>query len=186
MKLNLFLYTSFLGLFLSLTIYAQENKAEKIVLPKSELSNLYKIDTGVYRSEQPSGSDFKALEDYGVGEVLNLRNWHNDNDEAKGTDLKLHRVRTKAHSINEKQLIAALRIVYRREKPILIHCHHGSDRTGAICAFYRIIFQGFSKEEAIEEMVHGGFGFHRIYRNIIRLIRRADIDRIREEVCSGE
>ncbi|GAE17382.1 hypothetical protein JCM10003_3476 [Bacteroides pyogenes JCM 10003] len=51
---------------------------------------------------------------------------------------------------------------------------------------YRIVFQGFSKERAIEEMVHGGFGFHRIYKNIIRLIRQADIERIRKEVCSTD
>ena len=166
----------------SISIFSQNLEVEKITLPDSELTNLYKIDSGVYRSEQPSHEDFKALEKYGIGEVFNLRNRHSDDDEAKGTSIKLHRVKTKAHSISEKQLIQALRIIKNRKAPIVFHCHHGSDRTGAVCAFYRIIFQNVSKEDAIHEMTEGGFGFHRIYKNIIRTIEKADIERIKREV----
>ena len=163
------------GVIFSISLFSQNLKAEKITLPDSKLNNLYKIDSGVYRSEQPSHSDFKALEKYGIGESLNLRNRHSDNDEATGTTVKLHRVKMKAHSVDEEQLITALRIIKNRKSPIVIHCHHGSDRTGAVCALYRIIFQNISKEDAIREMTDGGFGFHRIYKNIIRRIREADI-----------
>lgn len=171
-----------LGVVFSISLFSQELKLEKITLPDSELTNLYKIDSGVYRSEQPSQTDFKALEKYGIGEVLNLRNRHSDNDEAQGASIKLHRVKTKAHAISEEQLITALRIIKNRKAPIVIHCHHGSDRTGAVCALYRIVFQNVSKEDAIREMTKGGFGFHRIYKNIVRRIREADIERIRQEI----
>ena len=57
----------------SISIFSQNLEVEKITLPDSELTNLYKIDSGVYRSEQPSHEDFKALEKYGIGEALNLR-----------------------------------------------------------------------------------------------------------------
>ena len=171
-----------LGVIFSISIFSQNLKVEKITLPDSELTNLYKIDSGVYRSEQPSHEDFKALEKYGIGEALNLRNRHSDDDEAAGTNVKLHRVKTKAHSINEEQLIEALRIIKNRKAPIVIHCHHGSDRTGAVCALYRVVFQNVSKEDAIHEMTEGGFGFHRIYKNIIRRIKEADIEQIRRKV----
>ena len=174
-----------LGVIFSISIFSQNLKVEKITLPDSELTNLYKIDSGVYRSEQPSHEDFKALEKYGIGEVLNLRNRHSDDDEAKGTSIKLHRVKTKAHSISEKQLIQALRIIKNRKAPVVFHCHHGSDRTGAVCAFYRIIFQNVSKEDAIHEMTEGGYGFHRIYKNIIRRIKEANVEQIRKEVMEG-
>ena len=62
-----------LGVIFSISIFSQNLKVEKITLPDSELTNLYKIDSGVYRSEQPSHEDFKALEKYGIGEALNLR-----------------------------------------------------------------------------------------------------------------
>ena len=171
-----------LGVIFSISIFSQNLKVEKITLPDSELTNLYKIDSGVYRSEQPSHEDFKALEKYGIGEALNLRN----DDEAAGTNVKLHRVKTKAHSINEEQLIEALRIIKNRKAPIVIHCHHGSDRTGAVCALYRVVFQNVSKEDAIHEMTEGGFGFHRIYKNIIRRIKEADIEQIRRKVMCTE
>lgn len=160
--------------------YAQAFKAEKLSLPESVLSNFYEIDKGVYRSEQPSPTDFMALQKFGIREVLNLRRWHSDDDEAKGTTLTLHRVKTNAHDISEEELTAALRIIKQRKGPILIHCRHGSDRTGAVCALYRIVFQGVSKEDAIHEMVNGGFGFHGIYKNIIRTIRQMDVARVRQ------
>ena len=97
-----------LAIVLSVSLFGQNLKADKIILSDSDLTNLYQIDSGVYRSEQPSKEGFKALEKYGIGEVLNLRNRHSDDDEAKGTSIKLHRVKTKAHSISEKQLIQAL------------------------------------------------------------------------------
>ena len=164
------------------SIFSQPFSAEKITLPDSELTNLYRIDSGIYRSEQPSSLDFKALEKYGIREVLNLRNKHSDDDEAAGTSLRLYRLKTKAGSITEEQLITALRIIKNRKGPLVIHCHHGSDRTGAVCALYRIVFQGVSKEEAIREMVEGGFGFHRIYKNIIRTIHEMDVESIKKEL----
>lgn len=172
----------FIGIVISVSAYSQNINAEKIAIPGSELTNIYKIDSGVYRSEQPSDTDFKALEKFGIREVLNLRNRHSDDDEAAGTKIKLHRLKMKAHSVNEEQLINALRIMRNRKGPIVFHCHHGSDRTGAVCAMYRIVFQGVSKQKAIHEMTRGGFGFHRIYKNIIGIIENADIERIKREV----
>lgn len=176
------IYSIVLLLFVFLVSgYGQSLEAKKIELPNSKLDNLYRIDTGVYRSEQPSKQDFKALETYGIEEVLNLRDRHSD-DEALETSLKLYRLKMKAHAVNEKQLISALKIIKNRKGPIVVHCHHGSDRTGAVCAMYRIVFQGMSKEEAIREMKEGGFGFHRIYKNIVRVISEADVEYIKKEV----
>ena len=101
----------FIGIVMSFSVYGQNINAEKITVPDSKLTNLYQIDSGVYRSEQPSDADFKALEKYGIREVLNLRNRHSDDDEAAGTKIKLYRLKMKAHSVSEDQLINALRII---------------------------------------------------------------------------
>lgn len=177
-----YLLCLFIGIVITFSAYSQNIYAERLFIPGSELENLYKIDSGVYRSDQPSYSDFKALEKFGIREVLNLRNRHSDDDESKGTKITLHRVKMKAHSVSEEQLINALRIIKNRKGSIVVHCHHGSDRTGAVCAMYRIVFQNVSKEKAIHEMTEGGFGFHGIYKNIIRTIENADIERIKKEV----
>ena len=36
--------------------------------------------------------------------------------------------------------------------PVLVHCWHGSDRTGCVCASHRIIFSGWSREQANAEL----------------------------------
>jgi protein-tyrosine phosphatase len=41
----------------------------------------------------------------------------------------------------------------------LVHCEHGVDRTGIVCAAYRITRQGWTVEKAVSEMY--SLGFHR-------------------------
>jgi hypothetical protein len=45
-----------------------------------------------------------------------------------------------------------------------------------MCAIYRIAVQGWSKDEAIEEMTKGGFGFHSIWQNLPNYIRKLNIE----------
>ena len=44
--------------------------------------------------------------------------------------------------------------------PFFVHCQHGSDRTGVCIAAYRIVVQGWTKQDAIREMTGGNYGFH--------------------------
>ncbi|MDR1898165.1 MAG: dual specificity protein phosphatase family protein [Prevotellaceae bacterium] len=146
------------------------------------LDNLYKVDEGVYRSEQPESEEFKLLENYGIGEILNLRHWHSDKRHVGNTRLILHRVRMSAHNISDYDVVKALRIIKNRRHPVLIHCHHGSDRTGTIVAMYRIVFQNRSKESAIEELKDARFGFHTIYTNIPNYIKNVDVEKIKKQL----
>jgi hypothetical protein len=47
---------------------------------------------------------------------------------------------------------------------------------------YRIVFQGWLKDEAIDELMHGGYGYHAVYENIPEYIRKADIAAIKMKV----
>lgn len=162
-----------------------ELTAEKICLPGCRLKNFFRIGDGVYRSDQPSYACFRELEKFGMKEVLNLRNRHNDNDEAKGTSIRLHHLRTRATQLSLGNLTDALRIIRDRQGPILFHCWHGSDRTGAVAAMYRIVFQNISKDEAIHEMTESIFGFHMTFDHIIDVIRYADIPKIQRELFNN-
>jgi protein tyrosine/serine phosphatase len=143
---------------------------------------MYQVDEGIYRSEQPDRKQFLLLEKYGIKEILNLRYWNSDVKYAKGANLTLHRVRMNAHDANDFDVVSALRIIKNRKGPILIHCHHGSDRTGLIVAMYKIVFLNEIKADAIEEMVNGGFGFHAIYDNIIRYVNNVNVDSIKQQL----
>jgi hypothetical protein len=50
-----------------------------------------------------------------------------------------------------------------------------------MCAIYRIAVQGWSKDEAIEEMTKGNFGFHEVWDNLLEYIRGLDIEKIRQQ-----
>ena len=151
-------------------------------ISNSSLKNLHRVTDKIYRSEQPNSEGMKELEKLGIREVLNLRNWHSDNDEAKGTKLKLHRVKMETGSICDDEVIAAMRIINDSEEPILIHCHYGADRSGLVCAMYRILYQEWSKEAAIDEMKKGGFGFHSIWWQVPEYIQDADIESLKSEI----
>lgn len=144
------------------------------------LKNLYEIDSGVYRSAQPSKKDLRALRQAGVMELLNLRRDRNkDSLRAISGSFVFHQVPLKASDIQEGRVMDALRVIRDRKGPILIHCLAGSDRTGLISALYRVVFDYWSKEDAIREMKDGGFGFHKRFKNVPEYIRHLNTDSIR-------
>lgn len=158
-----------------------ERWAKKII--NTELNNFYLVDDGVYRSKQPDDENFAMLEKMGIKEVLNLRNFHSDDDEAKNNHLILNRIKLNAGSITEDHLINALKVIKNRSGPIVFHCWHGSDRTGAIAAAYRIVFNNWSKADAIDELENGDFGYHeRFYGNIKNLINDLDIEKVKSQL----
>lgn len=139
------------------------------------MKNFYKVDEHLYRGAQPDADGMKALQRRGFKEVLNLREFHSDIDIAKGTGLNLVRVSMNAARIKDEDIVAALKAIKNARGPILVHCWHGSDRTGVVTAMYRIVYQGWDKPAAIDELANGGYGYHRIYGNIVKYIEQVDV-----------
>jgi protein tyrosine/serine phosphatase len=142
--------------------------------------NLHKIDDNLYRSAQPTKQGMKRLRKLGIRTIINLRAFHSDSDKITGTGLLDEELSVKTWHIEDEDVIRVLKIIRKKENgPFLIHCQHGADRTGVMSAMYRIGEQGWSKDEAIEEMVNGGYGFHSIWSNIIHYVKDVDIDKIK-------
>ena len=147
------------------------------------VDNLYKVDSNIYRSAQPNKKGMLYLDSLGIKTILNLRHTRNDNREAKNTSLILKKVSINTWKMNEQDIIDALKIIEKSEKPILIHCLHGSDRTGAVIASYRIVFQNWTKKEAINEMLNPKFGFHiKSFSHIIKLIENLDVEKVKNSL----
>lgn len=142
--------------------------------------NLHKVSDLVYRCAQPTAAGFKELEKLGIKTVVNLRSEHSDRSMLAGTNLRYYEIPSKATQVKEADLLKFLQIVTNPEEgPYLVHCHHGADRTGLFVAVYRIMVQGWSREEAIREMQRGGFGFHNTYTNIIKYLQTFDPEKFR-------
>ncbi len=151
------------------------------------LPNLYRVTDDLYRSAQPDADGFRALQGLGVRSVLSLRQTVEDAPIAQGAGLTLHRVPMKSRYVAEKngaRVVHALRSLKAALSagPVLVHCHHGADRTGVICALWRILFEGWSRQSAIDEVIEGGYGFHPIWFNIPRYLREVDLADLRDRI----
>jgi len=144
--------------------------------------NLYKVSDALYRSAQPTAQGMKNLKALGVKTVVNLRSFHSDRDEIGTTRLGYEHIYMKAWHPEEKEVVRFLRIVTDPKRtPVLVHCQHGADRTGTMCAVYRVVVQGWTTKEALREMREGGFGFHEIWANLAPWIKGLDLAKIKKE-----
>jgi len=147
------------------------------------LENFHKVDAKIYRSAQPGREEFKALFKYGIRYTLNLRQFHDDTDELKGIAIEEYHIPINTSKMSYNQLVEAVSYLVHRDKKTLVHCLHGSDRTGTVIAGYRIAVQGWSKEKAIDEFVNGGFGYHSFwFSNLPQLLNNIDIEKFKQDV----
>ena len=148
------------------------------------VKNCYKVTDEIYRSAQPAGETAGSLKAIGIKSILNLRHYHpEDSEEFKKAGIILYSYKMDAGSASVKDLTDALRIIQNAPKPILIHCHYGSDRTGFIIAGYRIVIMGWTAEKAIEELRKGGYGYHELeFPNIMKTLREMDPQAVRNAV----
>jgi protein tyrosine/serine phosphatase len=149
------------------------------------VSNLHRISPTLYRSEQPTALGMKNLEKLGIRTIINLRAFNDDKDEVKGTSLRTERVKILTWRIDDKHVIEVMRMLKKAENgPFLIHCQHGADRTGLMSAMYRVLEQGWTPEDALTELIDGGYGYHSMWKNIVRYVRSVDAASLREAIGS--
>ena len=154
--------------------------------------NFHKVNEKIYRSGQPSEDEFKSLYTFNeIRSVLNLRENNSDKDEIDSVNarrekkIKLYEIPLDTGNITEEDLYKILSVIRDASKPLLIHCWHGSDRTGCAVAAYRIVFENWSVEDAVSELMKPEYGHHKtIYANIPELLRKADWQKIRKNILN--
>lgn len=138
--------------------------------------NFHVVEEGVlYRSGQLTPAAFgAALDKYHIRTVVTLRsvrdlskpypdNWEYRVCEARG--LRHVRIVPRRWDRDSTGKIPAADVVSEflavmddpASRPVLVHCFAGSHRTGAMCAIFRMEYQGWTPDEAIGEMHECGF-----------------------------
>ena len=171
---------SYAGCDVSKPAARPEKWAQPVV--SSTLENWYKLDGDVYRSEQPTRAGFEDIRKMGIQTIIDLRAGHTDADLIKGMGFTLIEVPMTATGFGTNDVVKALRAIKDARKPVLIHCQYGADRTGLVAAMYRIVFEDWTKDDAIAELTQGGFGFHIYYVNIPMFIGDVNVAKIKAEV----
>jgi protein tyrosine phosphatase (PTP) superfamily phosphohydrolase (DUF442 family) len=118
---------------------------------------------GVFRSAQPSSGDLREIRERGVRTVLVLRSAIPEAEQVAAARVGLELVHvpmdgTKIPSIEEVDRALAV-ILEPSKRPVLVHCAHGEERTGAVIAAYRVVAQGWDPAAAEAEALELGFGF---------------------------
>lgn len=167
-----------------INVFSQNKRPDNWAIPvKTQmLSNFYKINDSLYRSKQPDNNGFKLIDSLKIRSVLSLRSKHKDDKLIGNIDLKLFNVEMNPENFSDKEIINALKIIKNSPKPLLIHCMHGSDRTGIVVALYRIIYNGWTKEQALDELKNGNYNFHEVYVNIPQYIKNVNIEQIKSQL----
>ncbi len=156
------------------------------------LPNLFQVSPVLYRSAQPTAEGLNLLNQnlavsYGLPKeiktVVNLRNNEGDGALVVPTGVRYEQIPFDTWQVKETDVVRFLKIVRNpNNQPVLLHCKHGADRTGMMTAIYRIVEQGWRKQDAIAEMAQGGFGYHPIWSNLIRYIEHMDVVDIQRKV----
>ncbi|HEU6447677.1 MAG TPA: tyrosine-protein phosphatase [Verrucomicrobiae bacterium] len=149
-------------------------------LSRQGISNFFQVTTNLYRGAQPTAAGMKQLKAMGIKTIVNLRAFHSDKDEVAGTGLKNVRFEMEPWHPEEDDAVKFLKVVTDTNNlPVFVHCQRGADRTGMMCAMYRVVVCGWSKQQAIDEMTEGGFKFSPVWKDLVAFVKKADVAEIR-------
>ncbi len=113
----------------------------------------------LYRSPQPRHTMDSIIDKYSIKTVINLRPRSEDpaafdaqRDQCHQAGINFVSLPWAGYTSPEDVIEDFFRIVRADEGAVLIHCEYGKARTGLLVAAYRIVLQGWSVQDAVNEM----------------------------------
>jgi protein tyrosine/serine phosphatase len=130
---------------------------EKVVADSAtSISNFGKVDEHYFRGSQPAELEYRQLRQMGIRTIIDLRRdrkteavlWANQ------AGLQYFNIPLKAsEAATAEQTQQFLSLVNDPANwPVYVHCKGGRHRTGALTAVYRITHDGWTAEQAYDEM----------------------------------
>jgi protein tyrosine/serine phosphatase len=120
------------------------------------IENFGKLNDNYYRGSQPTVEQFDELKKIGIKTLIDLRKDSIEGASQQARDAGLQYVNfplTTKRPATEDQTAQFLKLVNDPVNwPVFVHCKGGRHRTGEMTAIYRITHDGWSGEQAYEEM----------------------------------
>jgi tyrosine-protein phosphatase SIW14 len=118
--------------------------------------NFHQVNEHIFRSGQPDDGSWKAIADLGVKTVIDLRrpDEHATASEEKAVasaGMRYVNVPMKGVVAPAPEQMAKVLALLESPDKVLVHCHRGADRTGAVIACYRIAHDRWARKQALEE-----------------------------------
>ncbi len=139
------------------------------------LANFHQVSPTLYRGGQPTENGLAELRRLGVKTVVSLRAFHGEREMVAAAGLGYERASFEIWHAEEEDMRVFLKAVTDpARQPVFVHCQRGADRTGAAVAVYRACVEGWSRDEAIDEMVNGGYHFAKSFSYLAGYVRSVD------------
>lgn len=120
------------------------------------IKNFGKVNDHYYRGSQPTEEEFAQLKRLGIKTVIDLRKDSVPGEPGwvKGLGMQYFNIPLRASvAATQEQTSYFLGLVNNPANwPVYIHCKGGRHRTGALTAVYRITRDGWTADQAFEEM----------------------------------
>lgn len=144
-----------IGIF-GLAIVWNSSTARMSEVPGVSIENFGKVDEHYYRGSQPDQAQFAQLKQLGIKTVIDLREDYKKDEESSVRDLGMnfYRIPLKTRvAATAEQTAYFLNLVNDPANwPVYVHCKGGRHRTGAMTGIYRITHDGWTADQAWEEM----------------------------------
>jgi protein tyrosine phosphatase (PTP) superfamily phosphohydrolase (DUF442 family) len=127
-----------------------------VTAPPPSIKNFGKVNDNYFRGSQPDRSQLAALKALGVKTIIDLRRDYLPEERQWANELGLQyfNLPLKASkAATKEQTEYFLRLVNEpANAPVFVHCKGGRHRTGAMTGVYRISHDGWTAEQAFDEM----------------------------------
>jgi protein tyrosine phosphatase (PTP) superfamily phosphohydrolase (DUF442 family) len=165
-------------------VIASKPVTRTLASPRNDVAgapNLAQVSPVLWRSAQPTAEGFRNLKALGIRTVVNLRNVSSNRDDLLGLGLRYAHIHFATWHAEDEDVVKFLKILSDpANHPVLVHCQHGADRTGTMVAIYRVTTEGWTMEEALQELPR--FGFHSIWKNLQDYLQKYDAAAMRKKV----
>lgn len=128
--------------------------------------NFHQVNQNVFRGAQPTAQGFESLSKLGIKTVIDLRE---SGSRSRAEQQVVERDGMRYVSVplrgmeapTDAQVSKLLALLADGSKgPVFIHCRRGADRTGTICACYRIANDHWTNEKALGEARSFGMAWY--------------------------
>lgn len=135
-------------------------------LNEKGVPNFGEVTPTLYRGGLLNGTGLKALKKVGVNVIIDVHaNDKHEKEEVESLGMKYVAIPWHCPWPHDEVFAKFLNVVHENKGKILfVHCRLGDDRTGMMVAAYRIAEEGWTADEAMNEM--RSFGFTRAHHYI--------------------
>ena len=128
-----------------------------------KIRNFGQVNANYYRGEQPEDGDYAALAALGIRTVIDLQADGGNDHEAQlveAAGMTFHRIPMTTRVAPTLEQIAQFMTIVTNpaHQPVYVHCAGGKHRTGVMTAVYRMEHDGWTADQAYQEMKRYKFG----------------------------